>query len=87
MNGVRDTDELSKLRKILGRITMNNYKAVPEWKTAHPECEEMDSRDYNFCYKMMRVILGDVEDEQIKLDNKIIKTMAKDLFVNKNSTP
>ena len=83
----KDTDELSKLRKILGRITMNNYKAVPEWKTAHPECEEMDSRDYNFCYKMMRVILGDVEDEQIKLDNKIIKTMAKDLFVNKNSTP
>ena len=83
----KDTDELSKLRKILGRITMNNYKAVPEWKTAHPECEEMDSRDYNFCYKMMRVILGDVEDEQVKLDNKIIKTLAKDLFVNKNSTP
>ena len=82
----KDTDELSKLRKILGRITMNNYKAVPEWKTAHPECEEMDSRDYNFCYKMMRVILGDVEDEQIKLDNKIIKTMAKDLFVNKSNT-
>jgi hypothetical protein len=83
----KDTDELSKLRKILGRISMNNYRAVPEWKTAHPECEEMDSRDYNFCYKMMRVILGDVEDEQVKLDNKIIKTMAKDLFVNKNSTP
>ena len=83
----KDTDELSKLRKILGRITINNYKAVPEWKTAHPECEEMDSRDYNFCYKMMRVILGDVEDEQVKLDNKIIKTLAKDLFVNKNSTP
>ena len=83
----KDTDELSKLRKILGRISMNNYRAVPEWKTAHPECEEMDSRDYNFCYKMMRVILGDVEDEQVKLDNKIIKTMAKELFVNKNSTP
>ena len=82
----KDTDELSKLRKILGRISMNNYRAVPEWKTAHPECEEMDSRDYNFCYKMMRVILGDVEDEQIKLDNKIIKTLAKDLFVNKNNT-
>ena len=76
----KDTEELTKLRKILSRITMNNYRTVPQWKTAHPKCEEMDTRDYNFCYKMMRVILGDVEDAQVKMDNKIIKTMAKGLF-------
>ena len=76
----KDTDELTKLRKILTRITMNNYRTVPQWKTAHPKCEEMDTRDYNFCYKMMRVILGDVEEAQVKLDNKIIKAMAKGLF-------
>ena len=76
----KDTDELTKLRKILTRITMNNYRTVPQWKTAHPKSEEMDTRDYNFCYKMMRVILGDVEEEQVRLDNKIIKTMAKGLF-------
>jgi hypothetical protein len=76
----KDTEELTKLRKILSRITMNNYRTVPQWKTAHPKSEEMDTRDYNFCYKMMRVILGDVEDEQVRLDNKIIKTMAKGLF-------
>jgi len=33
----------------------------------------------------MRVILGDVEDAQVKMDNKIIKTMAKELFVRKES--
>jgi hypothetical protein len=76
----KDTEELTKLRKILSRITMNNYRTVPQWKTAHPKSEEMDTRDYNFCYKMMRVILGDVEDAQVKMDNKIIKTMAKGLF-------
>jgi hypothetical protein len=76
----KDTDELTKLRKILTRITMNNYRTVPQWKTAHPKSEEMDTRDYNFCYKMMRVILGDVEEAQIRLDNKIIKTMSKELF-------
>ena len=81
----KDTDELTKLRKILTRITMNNYRTVPQWKTAHPKCEEMDTRDYNFCYKMMRVILGDVEEAQVKMDNKIIKTMAKELFIRKES--
>ena len=79
-----DTDELVKLRRILNSISMNNYRTVPAWQTAHPDSEVMDSRNNNFCYKMMRIILGDVEDEQIRLDNKIIKTMAKDLFVNKN---
>ena len=76
----KDTDELTKLRRILNYITMKNYKTVPKWKTAHPECEEVDTHDYNFCYKMMQLILGDVEEEQIKLDNKIIKTLAKGLF-------
>jgi hypothetical protein len=79
----KDTEELSKLRKILSRISMNNYRSVPNWRNAHPECEIVASRTYDFCYKMMQALLGDVEDEQIRLDNKIIKTMAKDLFVNK----
>ena len=76
----RDTDELTKLRKILNRVTMNNCKTIPKWKAAHPDCEVMETRNNEFCYKMMRLMLGDVEDAQIKLDNKIIKTMAKDLF-------
>ena len=76
----KDTDELTKLRRILHCIIMSNYRTVPKWKNAHPDCEEADSRDYNFCYNMMRLILGDLEDEQVKLDNKIIKTMAKGLF-------
>ena len=79
----KDTDELTKLRKILSRISMNNYRSVPDWRTAHPDCEVMESRTYDFCYKMMRAILGDVEEEQIRLDNKIIKTMAKELCVHK----
>jgi hypothetical protein len=81
----KDTDELTKVRKILNCISMNNYRTIPEWKNAHPECEVVASRTYDFCYNMMESLLGDVEDEQLKLDNKIIKTMAKDLFVNKNA--
>ena len=82
----KDTEELSKLRKILSRISMNNYRSVPNWRNAHPECEIVASRTYDFCYRMMQALLGDVEDEQIRLDNKIIKTMAKTLFVNKIAT-
>ena len=80
----KDTEELTKLRKILSRISMNNYRSVPNWRNAHPECEIIASRTYDFCYRMMQAILGNVEDEQIKLDNKVIKTMAKELYVDKS---
>jgi len=80
----KDTDELTKLRKILGRISMNNYRAVPDWKRAHPDSELMESQNNEFCYRMMRAILGDVEEEQTRMDNKIIKNMAKDIFIYKN---
>ena len=79
----KDTEELSKLRKILSRISMNNYRSVAKWREAHPESEILASRTYDFCYRMMQALLGDVEDEQIRLDNKIIKSMAQTLYVNK----
>ena len=80
----KDTEELSKLRKILSRISMNNYRSVAKWREAHPESQILASRTYDFCYRMMQALLGDVEDEQIRLDNKIIKSMAQTLYVNKN---
>jgi hypothetical protein len=80
----KDTEELSKLRKILSRISMNNYRSVAKWRESHPESEILASRSYDFCYRMMQALLGDVEDEQIRLDNKIIKSMAQTLYVNKN---
>ena len=80
----KDTEELSKLRKILSRISMNNYRSVAKWKESHPESEILASRTYDFCYRMMQALLGDVEDEQIRLDNKIIKSMASTLYVNKH---
>lgn len=79
----KDTEELTKLRKILNRVTMNNCKAIPKWKSAHPDCEIMDTHNNEFCYKMMRLMLGDVEEAQIKLDNKIIKTMSRELYIRK----
>ena len=33
---------------------------------------------------MMRNILGDMGDEQIKLDNKIIKNLSRHILVEKN---
>ena len=46
-------------------------------------CIEKWIPKYDFSINMMRNILGDVGEEQIKLDNKVIKNIAKQLLIQK----
>ena len=44
---------------------------------------EIGSNKYDFCFNMMRNVLGDFEDEQIKLDNRVIKNIAKEVVIDR----
>ena len=48
-----------------------------------PECQISEHPQYEFCIDMMRNILGDVGEEQKKLENKVIKNLSRHLLVNK----
>ena len=60
-----------------------NYEAIPLWRMQHPECLNGNHPKYEFCVEMMRNILGEVGNEQIKLDNKVIKNLSRHLLVDK----
>ena len=79
----KDTAEKSKLRQAITAVARKNYGKIPEWREHNPECLEIGSDKYDFCFKMMRNVLGDLDDEQIRLDNKIIKNLAKQIMVSK----
>jgi hypothetical protein len=79
----KDTAEKSYLRKAISMVSKKNYGKTIEWRELNPECLEVGSPKYDFCFKMMRNVLGDFEDIQIKLDNKIIKSLAKEVVVDR----
>jgi hypothetical protein len=79
----KDTTEKSYLRKAISMVSKLNYGKTMEWRERNPECLEIGSPKYDFCFKMMRNVLGDFEDIQIKLDNKIIKNLAKEVLVDR----
>lgn len=79
----KDTTEKSYLRKAIAMVSKLNYGKTMEWRERNPECLEIGSPKYDFCFKMMRNVLGDFEDIQIKLDNKIIKNLAKEVLVDR----
>ena len=79
----KDTSEKSYLRKAIAMVAKKNYGKTMEWRECNPECLEVGSPKYDFCFKMMRNVLGDFEDIQFKMDNKIIKNLAKEVMVDR----
>jgi hypothetical protein len=79
----KETAEKSYLRKAIAMVSKKNYGKTMEWRKQNPECLEIGSPKYDFCFKMMRNVLGDFEDIQVKLDNKIIKSLAKEVIVDR----
>ena len=79
----RDTEENSKIKNMITKVANKNYRKIPKWREQHPECQEPENEKYDYCIKMMRNSLGEIGDEQIKLDDKIIKNIAKLVIVDK----
>jgi len=81
----RDTEEKTKIKTMITKVAKKNLKQIPVWREQNPECKEPENEKYDFCIKMMRNSLGEIGDEQIKLDDKIIKNIAKQVMVDKNT--
>jgi hypothetical protein len=80
---VKDNDEWNKdeenkaIKKMITKVATKNYKKIPEWREENPDCQDAENQKYDFCITMMRNSLGDIGDEQTRLDEKIVKNIAK----------
>ena len=81
----RDTEEKSKIKTMITTIAKKNFKQIPIWREQNPECKEPENEKYDFCIRLMRNSLGEIGEEQIKLDEKIIKNIAKHVIVDKTN--
>jgi len=76
--------ENEKMRNMITRIANKSYRSIPRWREEYPECKDPENDKYDFCIKMMRNVLGEIGDEQLKLDDKVIKNIAKLVIVDKS---
>ena len=81
----KDTEEKTKLKQVIGQVAKENIRKIPEWREENPECMNTKHEQYDFCIQMMRNSLGDLDEQQEKLDDKIIKNIAKTVVVDKTT--
>ena len=79
----KDTPDNKKLHKMMSIISKRNYSTIPQWRDEHPECQNMRHPHCDFSVDMLRNVLGDVGEGQIKLDNKVIKNLSKHILLDK----
>ena len=79
----KDTPDNKKLHKMMSIISKRNYSTIPLWRDEHPECQNMQHPQCDFSVDMLRNVLGDVGEGQIKLDNKVIKNLSKHILLDK----
>jgi hypothetical protein len=82
----KDTNDNEKMRNVVTKVAKKNLGTIPRWREANPECNDPENEKYSFCINMMRNSLGELGDEQTKIDDKVIKNVAKLVIVDKNTT-
>ena len=80
----KDTPDNTQLRNMVKIVAKHNQYQFPLWREKHPASDDMNSETFEFSLKMIQNILGDVGEEQIKLDNKVMRNLSKHILVDKN---
>jgi hypothetical protein len=74
-----------KMKMALDQIARKNLKLLPEWQQQHPEFRYLDTPENETFMKISLSSLGaEHEEEQAKLDKKILRNVLKEVILEKN---
>ena len=80
-NDSKEKPENQKLKKAIKQIAHKNICMIPEWKTKYPDCVFAESKKSDLYNHIMYEAMDHNEANSIK----IIKRIAKEIIINKNT--
>lgn len=80
----KETERKDKLTNAIKQISHKSIKQIPLWKQTHPDCNESESKQNDQYLKIISHSMGGYTKEEDDLNyNKIIKTLAKEVVIEK----
>jgi len=77
----KDNEDKTKLRNVIKNVAHKSRTNIPGWQRKHPEVVVLDSNDYDMNHKILRHTWGDGDTD--KLQDKVVKNLAKEVHVDK----
>jgi hypothetical protein len=84
----KEDAEKTKLRNVIKQLARKNLKIIPEWQAENPEFRYLDTPENKQFMQISLSSLGsEFEDEQEKMDEKIIRNVLKEVVLDKKVMP
>ena len=74
-----------KIRKVIKRVADKNARLLPEFKAKYPDCVKYASPYSDQYNKLIIEAMGGAGDNNLEKEDKIIKKIAKEVFIDKKN--
>ena len=81
----KDNPEKSKFQKAINMVVRKNIQQVSNWVHKNPSCEILDTNEYHLHLNIMRQCIGGDITQEHTNNRKIMRNIAKEVFINKHS--
>jgi hypothetical protein len=79
----KEDEKFTKMRKLIKKAVDKNIRLLPEFKKRYPDCGEITSK-YSDMYDLLVIeTMGGLGESDYEKENKIIKNITREIFVNK----
>jgi hypothetical protein len=86
----RDTENKENTRRMIERVANKNLNKIPEWQREHPGVHIMNTKENDLSIQIMIQSLGGLggtsEEKTAKNQEKIIKRLTKEVFMDKQQS-
>jgi signal peptidase I len=83
---IKEDSSKTHLTKAIKSVGKKNIQQIFEWQKKYPDYNDPDSRNNDKYLKMLsNAMNGSTDEEQYKNMNKIVKNIAKEVIIDKNS--
>jgi hypothetical protein len=79
----KEDSQNKRLKKAIKYVANKNFQLIPEWKKKYPDCVYSDSKSSDQYNRLLIESVGGKFDTDIN-ENRIIKKIAKEVFIDKN---
>ena len=79
-------EERLKLHKVIRKVACKNQNLIPKFKEAHPDCNKYHSKFSDQYNKIIVESMGGPGDNDFEKEEKIIKNISKQVFIEKEES-
>ena len=81
----KEDDKMKHLKKIITDIQTKNIKLIPKWKELYPDCILSNSKHTDKFNNICIELMGGRGSDILQKEDKIIRKIAKEVFIDKMS--